>query len=102
MSDMAVLSQRLETLHEDVGEVKSALKALSEAITKLALVEERQSQTSQALERAFIAIERIENRISKLERVSADHRRFNIWVDRAIWALAAAAAMFVAKKVGLL
>lgn len=102
MSDMAVLSQRLETLHEDVGEVKTALKALSEAITKLALVEERQSQTSQALERAFIAIERIEARVAKLEGSSAENRRINIWVDRAIWALAAAAAMFMVKKVGLL
>lgn len=102
MSDMAVLSQRLETLHEDVGEVKTALKALSEAITKLALVEERQSQTSLALERAFIAIERIETRLAKLEQASVENRRFNIWLDRAIWSMAAAAAMFVAKKVGLL
>ncbi len=100
MSDMAVLSQRLETLHEDVSEVKFALKTLSDAITKLALVEERQSQTSLALERAFVAIERIEIRLSKLEVASMDNRRINVWVDRAIWAFVAAAAMFIAKRVG--
>lgn len=102
MSDMAVLSQRLETLHEDVGEVKVALRSLSEAITKLALVEERQSQTSQALERAFVAIERIDTRLGALEAATVDHRRINIWVDRMVWAAAAAACVFAAKKVGLL
>jgi len=45
MSTPDVLSLKLEMLHHDVVEVKTALNKLSEAITKLALVEQQQLQT---------------------------------------------------------
>ena len=98
----AILATRLDTLHADVGEIKDALKSLSEAITKLALVEERQAQTSQALERAFKAIERVEIRLAAVESIAGNSRRTTVWVDRAMWSAAAAAVMYVAKKLGLL
>ena len=101
-NDTALLAAKLSALHEDVGEVKAALRELSDAITKLALVEERQSQTSSALERAFIAIEKIETRLSMLERVQPEARRAARWLDRALWAAAAAVAMFIGRKAGLI
>jgi methyl-accepting chemotaxis protein len=98
---VTVLSARLQALHQDVGEIKSAMNSLSAAITKLALVEERQAMASQALERAFKSIERIEERLQALEKADAHNRRTNKYVDTAIWAAAAAAVMFVAAKAGL-
>lgn len=102
VSEDSVLSVKLEMLHTDVVEVKTALGKLSEAITKLALVEERQSQTAEAMERAFKAIGKIEDRLTALEQVAPKSKETSIWVDRLILALIAAVAGYVGKKVGLL
>ena len=98
---VSLLSSRIEALHQDVGEIKQAMNTLSTAITKLALVEERQTVASQALERAFDAIERIQDRLTLLARADAHNKRTNKYVDSMIWAAAAAAVMFAAAKVGL-
>lgn len=98
---VSVLSTRLEALHSDVSEIKSAMNNLSAAITKLALVEERQAAANQALERAFNSIAKIEERLVTLERADAHNKRTNKYVDAAVWAAAAASVMFVAAKAGL-
>jgi seryl-tRNA synthetase len=98
---ITILSSRLQALHADVGDIKSAMNALSAAINKLALIEERQSAANQALERAFKTIERIEERLVALERADAHNKRTNKYVDSVVWAMAAASLMFVAAKVGL-
>lgn len=109
MTDPQLLTHRLDTLHEDVGEVKSALKELANAITKLALIEERQTQAAAAQERAFGAIdrtekrvERIEERVSKLEIQAPANKRVSVWVDRAMYASAGLLVMFVLKKAGVM
>lgn len=100
-----VLTVKLEALHTDVTEVKSALNKLSEAITKLALVEERQAQTADALERAFKAIGKIEDRLSSMEKTYAEQKpqytEVAKWVDRGLVALAGAGAVLIAKSAGL-
>jgi hypothetical protein len=93
---------RIESLHSDVGEIKTALKDLTQAITKLALIEERQAQASLALERAFTAMSKLEDRIQVLERAEPAHSRTSEWVDRAIWSAAGLVLMFMANKAGLL
>jgi regulator of replication initiation timing len=82
--DVSVLAARLQSLHKDVGEIKSALSSLTEAITKLALIEERQTVTNNALERAFVALEKLEYRIGTLEKEAPLNNKSNIWVDRII------------------
>lgn len=99
---LAVLDTRLETLHGDVGEMKTVLRELTQAITKLALIEERQTQAAAAQERAFAALKDVESRVSKIEHKLPEISRSSVWVDRAVWAAAAAALTFAAKKVGLL
>lgn len=100
-----VLSVKLEALHNDVSEVKTALNKLSEAITKLALVEERQAQTAEALERAFKAIGKIEDRLSTLEQNQAaqtpKYTEVAKWVDRGLVGLAGAGAVMLVKSAGL-
>jgi hypothetical protein len=102
VTDPQLLTHRLDTLHEDVGEVKSALKELANAITKLALIEERQTQAATAQERAFGAIERIEKRVAKLEMQAPANKRVSVWVDRAMYASAGLLVMFVLKKAGVM
>ncbi len=55
-----VLAERVEGLCSDMSEMKHGRAKMAEALTKLAIVEERQTQTILAQERAFKALERVE------------------------------------------
>lgn len=98
----AVQALRLETLHKDVGEIKAALRDLTHAITKLALIEERQTQATASLDRAFTALERLEQRIARLEEAAPINSQASKWVFGGMWAAAGALLVIVAKKAGLL
>jgi hypothetical protein len=82
--------------------MKTALNELSKAITKLALVEERQAQTADAMERAFKAIGKVEDRLSALELAAPKAKETNAWVDRFILALIVAIMGFIGTKLGIL
>ncbi len=75
MQDQDVLTVKLQVLHEDVGEMKSVLKDLTAAITKLALIEERQTQAAAAQERAFAVLAKLEERVSSLEAYVPANKR---------------------------
>lgn len=99
-----VLEIKLHALHQDVGEVKDALNKLSDAITKLALVEQQQGQIAAAVERAFKVIGKIEDRVSALEQQNAafapKQSETAKWVDRGIVALAGAGGALFLKALG--
>lgn len=99
-----ILELKLHALHEDVGEVKTALNKLSDAITKLALVEQQQGQIAASLERAFRAISKIEDRVTTIEQQSAatvpQHNEMAKWIDRGIVALAGAGGVLILKAAG--
>ena len=97
-----LMDVKISMLHQDVSEMKTVLRELTSAITRLALVEERIAIASAAQERAFAAIDKNETRIAKIEQKLPEYSRVSIWVDRGVWAAAAAAVLYVAKKVGLM
>lgn len=99
---VSVLDARLETLHGDVSDMKNVLRELTQAITKLALIEERQAQAAAAQERAFSALAKVEERVTEIEKKLPQLSSTTVWVDRGVWAAAAAAVMYIAKKAGLL
>ena len=108
-SDINVVITRLGLLSEDVGELKETLRQIASAVTRLALVEERQMQTNEALSRAFKQIDKldiklvsVEQRIGSLERMQPQQQQTSAWVTTMLWAAAGAAVMFVAKKTGIL
>lgn len=98
-SDLTVLSARIQTLHTDVSDIKGTLKDLTQAINKLALVEERISNAVAAQERTFKALEKMEERIEKLEKLQVMSDNTNKWVDRGIVAALAAVATFIWERV---
>ena len=102
VSEANVLTVKLDMLHADVVDMKTALNELSKAITKLALVEERQSQTAEAMERAFKAIGKIEDRLSALEQTAPKSKETSAWVDRFILAAVVTVAGFIGSRLGLL
>lgn len=93
--EMAVLSARLETLHGDVSDIKTAMRDLTNAITKLALIEERVSITATALERAFKTISKIEERLTSLELKVPLNERTNAWLDRIVMTIVGASMAFI-------
>ena len=108
-SDINVVITRLGLLSDDVGELKETLRQIASAVTRLALVEERQMQTNEALSRAFKQIDKldlkltgIEQRLGTLERLQPLQQQTNGWVMTSVWIAAGAAVMFVAKKTGIL
>ena len=97
-----ILGAKLESLHGDVSDMKSTLKELASAFTKLALIEERQTQAGQIHGRIFDTLAKIEARILALEMAAPIQRQTNGWVTDAVKALAVVALLFALKKVGLL
>ena len=95
MVEIQTLATKLQSLHTDVSDIKGALKELTLAINKLAIIEERQTTISGSIERAFSAITRIEDRISIIEREAPNNQRIGAWVDRAVFAILGVAVMFI-------
>jgi len=99
--NLSVITYQLRTLHNDVVDMKTVLSDLTKAITKLALVEERQTTLHQAQERTFTAIRSMENRVTQIETKMPEYTRAGIWVDRVTWGVLGLFSMHVAKSLGL-
>lgn len=115
-----VMSHNIQRMREDMSELRTVVSKLTDAVTKLAVVEERQMADRAALERAFMAIqksdercaamfekcatkmERVENRVDVLEQAAPMQAQTSQWVINAAWACVAVVAMFAATKLGLL
>lgn len=115
-----VIATKMDAMHSDMNDMKQAVRGLTDAVTKLALIEERQTQAALAQERAFKVIERLENkiadcerelgskldgvegRVDTLERDAPMQRQTSVWVTSAVWAAAGFACLIVLNKLGLL
>lgn len=91
----------LDVLHRDVIEIKAVLRELTTAITKLAVVEERQSQTSMALERCFRLIESVEKRVAALEIEKPSTNRLTKAADMLLIGAVVLIVVYILKHVGL-
>ena len=99
ITDVNLLSAKLQTLHSDVSDVKSSLKDLTVAINKLALVEERLSNATAAQERSFKAMEKLEERIDNLEKAQVIDDNTSKWIDRGVVAFVGAAVAYIWERV---
>ena len=97
-----ILQQRLRSMCAEMSEMKTSLREMAKAITQLAVVEERQAQTSSAVDRAYLVIERLENRITGLEMRVPINEKSNQWIDKVTWAGLGLMGMYFAKSAGLL
>jgi len=95
VKELTELTTRLLTLHNDVSEIKTVLKELASAFTKLALIDERQIVANTSIERAFVAISRIETRLNEIEKMAPINNQARVWTERFILALAGAALAFI-------
>ena len=101
-TEMALLTHKVESLHEDMGEMKVVMRDVANALTKLALIDERQANMLEAQERIFNLIERLDNRVDNLEKEDGKQSLATGWVYAAVWGAAGLLAMYVAKMLGLI
>lgn len=102
MSDNNEIHPALLALREDVSEIKGFMSKMSDAIERLARLEERHVNTASALERAFIAIGKIETRITTLEKAQPVQSMTSNWLVNGAWAAVSVLALAAMKKLGVL
>lgn len=95
------LARDIKHIRENQDTMRAAIERMSEAVTRLALVEERQAATSHAIERVMTVVEKMDVRVRTLEISEPMQAKTSEWVQSAVWAAAAAAVMFMAGKAGL-
>lgn len=91
----------LVAVRDDIRDIKETLKSLANSMIKLALVEERQAQTTAAQERLFAGLAAFEARVAKLEITTANSSRTSKLIDAAMVGVVVAVALFIAHKTGL-
>ena len=123
-----VLAERVEGLCSDMSEMKHGIAKMADALTKLAIVEERQTQTILAQERAFKALERVEERqrqhelqcrdqdkevrqiiadsnerlsirVTELEKAEPMQAQTSKWVTAGVWGSLALLASFIVPRI---
>lgn len=95
------ITHHIQRIREDQHAMRAAIERMSEAVTRLALVEERQAAASTAIERLVQSLERLDERLRRLEVADPMQTKAAEWVQSAVWAAAAAAVVFIAGKAGL-
>lgn len=123
-----VLVERIDGLYVDMNEMKHGIAKMADALTKLAIVEERQTQTILAQERAFQALERVEERqrthelvckdqdkevrqliadsnerlaarVGELEKAEPMQAQTSKWVTAGVWGALALLASFIVPRI---
>ena len=96
------IAHSIQSIREDQRAMRAAIERMSEAVTRLMLVEERQAAASTAIERLVQSLEKLDGRLRHLEVAEPMQAKVTEWVQSAVWAAAAAAVMFMAAKAGLI
>ena len=74
----------LKHLADDMAELKTGMRKLTDAVTKLAVVEERQASDRAALDRAFKEIEKAQGRIAQLEQAQPIQKQSSDLVQKVV------------------
>ena len=61
------IAHHIQRIREDQHAMRAAIERMSEAVTRLALVEERQATASSAIDRLAQAVEKLDERLRRLE-----------------------------------
>lgn len=83
-SDIAVAIAKIDTLAGDMAELKASVKELTTAVSRLAVIEERQSSSNESLGRAFKQIESLQSRLAALEQAQPIQKQSSDFVQQAV------------------
>jgi hypothetical protein len=90
-----LLAGEMRMIRGDIADMKAIIKEMSAAFMKLALVEERQTNLAGALERAFKAVEKSEERLEALEKNAPANNQVTKWIETGIVAAISAAGSYL-------
>ena len=107
-----IVADRLQSLHQDVNELKDSMresmKEMSSAVTKLVLLEERNTQTVRLIERAMKELDdqkvehnKLVDKVNNLAEQAPLNRQTNRMIDALIYAVVGGVLMFIGKKLGM-
>jgi len=100
-TEIALLTHKVESLHEDMSEMKVVMRDIAAALTKLAIIDERQAQMHEAQDRIFSTLKSHDIRIGSMEKDDGRQQLAIDWVFRAVWAFFGICAMYALKLIGL-
>ena len=104
--NIQVVIDRLTNLHEDVNDLKEStrdsMKEIASAITKLVLLEERQSHANDNFSRVVNQLDNIQRRVEELEKQEPIQKLTSKWMLTAVWGAATGAVYLAAKFMGIL
>jgi hypothetical protein len=89
-ADIAVAIAKMEAISGDLAEVKATMRELANAVSRLAVIEERQNGTNESLNRAFAEITRLTGRVVSLEQSQPIQKQSSDFVQAAIKYIVAA------------
>ena len=105
---LTMVATKMDVFHQDLIAMQATQEKMADAIGKLAVIEERQSTTSDAVSRSFKAIGRLEDerkelesRVRTLEKETVTNSRTTKWIESAVIGAVVLLALYVAKKTGL-
>ena len=105
---LTMMATKMDVFHQDLIDMRATQEKMADAIGKLAVIEERQSTTIDAVNRSFKAIERLEDekkelelRVRTLEKETITNTKTSKWIESAVIGTVVLVALFVAKKTGL-
>ena len=95
---IGALASDIQHIRADQNAMRSAIERMSEAVARLALIEERQSSASHAIERIIAMLTKLEERVRNLEIAEPAQQKTTAWVDKALWAALTGAIAFIIGK----
>lgn len=108
-----IMSERVNTIHSDMQDLKNSLKesinAIQDIANKLGRMDEKQTAMTRAYERLVKEVDKseikfidLEKRVDALERDVPLQKQISKWVLTGVWSLATGAIMLAAKFLGLI
>lgn len=80
-ANIAVAIARLEGMTAEMVEIKTALRDMAQAVSRLAVIEERQIATNEAIGRAFRDIGKLDTRMASIEQSAPLQKQSSDWVQ---------------------
>lgn len=92
----------IERISDGQDELKLSMQKMADAVSRLALVEERQANASTSLERMGAAINKMDKRLRALEISDPLQNKAVLLVDKIIWAAVGLSMALITDKLGIL
>lgn len=89
-TDLAVAIAKIESISGDMVEIKQTMRELAAAVSRLAVIEERQSTTNDSITRAFKQINELGSRVTSLEQAQPIQKQSSDFVQTAVKYIVAA------------